>query len=149
MELKIGVPELTRALARSQGIVEKKSTMPILSHVLLEARKGGELAVSATDLDVSVSGVHPAEVCLKWAAQRGHVAIPFSVKPTQILSNLRCVTERPLTPEMLYALRAVESNSRLIKGQVFLWEGSDSWLDLWDVDGTIPGWTGYGSTAAE
>ena len=62
MELKIGVPELTRALARAQGIVEKKSTMPILSHVLLEARPGGELTVSATDLDVSVSGVHAAEV---------------------------------------------------------------------------------------
>ena len=62
MELKIGVPELTRALARAQGIVEKKSTMPILAHVLLEARIGGELAVSATDLDVSVSGVHKAEV---------------------------------------------------------------------------------------
>jgi DNA polymerase-3 subunit beta len=70
MELKIGVPELTRALARSQGIVEKKSTMPILSHVLLEARKGGELAVSATDLDVSVSGVHPAEV-----AKEGGLAV--------------------------------------------------------------------------
>ena len=62
MDLKIGVPELTRALARAQGIVEKKSTMPILAHVLLEARSGGELAVSATDLDVSVSGVHAAEV---------------------------------------------------------------------------------------
>jgi len=94
-------------------------------------------------------GVHPAEVCLKWAAQRGHVAIPFSVKPAQIASNLRAVTEKPLTPAMLDALRSVEANSRLIKGQVFLWEGSDSWLDLWDVDGTIPGWTGYGSTAAE
>lgn len=94
-------------------------------------------------------GVHPAEVCLKWAAQRGHVAIPFSVKPTQILTNLRCITEKPLTPEMLNALRSVEANSRLIKGQVFLWEGSGSWLDLWDVDGTIPGWTGYGSTDAE
>ena len=94
-------------------------------------------------------GVHPAEVCLKWAAQRGHVAIPFSVKPTQIAANLRAVTEKPLTPGMLHALRSVEANSRLIKGQVFLWEGSGSWLDLWDVDGTIPGWTGYGSTAAE
>lgn len=94
-------------------------------------------------------GVHPAEVCLKWAAQRGHVAIPFSVKPHQIAANLRAVTEKPLTPEMLNALRSVEANSRLIKGQVFLWEGSGSWLDLWDVDGTIPGWTGYGSTAAE
>ena len=94
-------------------------------------------------------GVHPAEVCLKWAAQRGHVAIPFSVKPAQIASNLRAVTEKPLTPRMLNALRSVEANSRLIKGQVFLWEGSGSWLDLWDVDGTIPGWSGYGSTAAE
>lgn len=94
-------------------------------------------------------GVHPAEVCLKWAAQRGHVAIPFSVKPQQILSNLRAVTQQPLTPRMLNDLRSVEANSRLIKGQVFLWEGSGDWLDLWDVDGTIPGWTGYGSTAAE
>lgn len=94
-------------------------------------------------------GVHPAEVCLKWAAQRGHVAIPFSVKPHQIASNLRAVTQNPLTPRMLDALRSVEANSRLIKGQVFLWEGSGDWLDLWDVDGTIPGWTGYGSTAAE
>ena len=40
MELKIGVAELAKALGRSQGIVEKKSTMPILSHVLLEAKKG-------------------------------------------------------------------------------------------------------------
>jgi DNA polymerase-3 subunit beta len=62
MELKIGVQEMGRALARSQGIVEKKSTMPILSHVLLEAKKGGELDVSATDLDVAVSGEHKCEV---------------------------------------------------------------------------------------
>ncbi len=94
-------------------------------------------------------GVHPAAVCLKWAAQRGHVAIPFSVKPAQMLSNLAAVTTNPLTPAMLNDLRSVEANSRLIKGQVFLWEGSGDWLDLWDVDGTIPGWSGYGSTAAE
>jgi len=62
MELKIGTSELSRALGRSQGIVEKKTTMPILSHVLLEARKGGALHVSATDLDVSVSGEHACEV---------------------------------------------------------------------------------------
>ncbi len=62
MELKIGVPELARALGRSQGIVERKSTMPILSHVLLEARKGDLLAVSATDLDIAVSGEHKCEV---------------------------------------------------------------------------------------
>lgn len=62
MELKIGVSELTRALGRSQGIVEKKSTMPILSHVLLEAKKGTDLIVSATDLDLAVSSEHKCEV---------------------------------------------------------------------------------------
>jgi DNA polymerase III subunit beta len=62
MELKIGVPELAKALGRSQGIVEKKSTMPILSHVLLEAKKGGQLVASATDLDLAVSSEHACEV---------------------------------------------------------------------------------------
>jgi DNA polymerase-3 subunit beta len=62
MELKIGAQDLARALGRSQGIVEKKTTMPILSHVLLEAKKGGVLHVSATDLDLSVSSEHPCEL---------------------------------------------------------------------------------------
>ncbi|HTN51630.1 MAG TPA: DNA polymerase III subunit beta, partial [Anaeromyxobacter sp.] len=62
MELKIGVTELAQALGRSQGIVEKKSTMPILSHVLLEAKKGTDLMVSATDLDLAVSSDHRCEV---------------------------------------------------------------------------------------
>ena len=62
MELKIGIAELSKALGRSQGIVEKKSTMPLLSHVLLEAKKGGGLVVSATDLDIAVSSEHPCEV---------------------------------------------------------------------------------------
>jgi DNA polymerase-3 subunit beta len=57
MELKISTAELAKALGRSQGIVEKKSTMPILSHVLLEARKD-QLIVSATDLDLAVSSEH-------------------------------------------------------------------------------------------
>jgi DNA polymerase III subunit beta len=71
MELKIGAQELARALGRSQGIVEKKSTMPILSHVLIEAKKGNVLHVSATDLDLSVSSEHPCEV-----AREGALAVP-------------------------------------------------------------------------
>ncbi len=72
MELKISVQELSRALGRSQGIVEKKSTMPILSHVLIEAHKSGELTVSATDLDVAVQGQHQCESVVK----EGKVAVP-------------------------------------------------------------------------
>jgi alcohol dehydrogenase (NADP+) len=88
-------------------------------------------------------GVHPAVVCVKWAVQRGQVPIPFSIRPNEYVSNLRSVTEDPLTAGEMAALRGVDRNCRLIKGQVFLWEGAGSWQDLWDVDGTIPGWGGY------
>ena len=62
MELKMAAQDLARALGRSQGIVEKKSTMPILSHVLLEAKGTAELHVSATDLDLAVSSEHACTV---------------------------------------------------------------------------------------
>ncbi len=89
--------------------------------------------------------VHPALICLKWAVQRGQIPIPFSVKQPQYLSNLRAVTEDPLTPAELHTLRGLDRNARMIKGQVFLWPGAKSWQDLWDVDGTIPGWNSYGN----
>ncbi|WP_369068673.1 aldo/keto reductase [Kineococcus terrestris] len=100
--------------------------------------------VADTELPVvreiaAAHGVHPALVCLKWAVARGQVPIPFAVKPAQYTANLRAVTEDPLTPAEVEALRSAERGNRLIKGQVFLWPGSRSWRDLWDEDGTIPG----------
>ena len=77
--------------------------------------------------------VHPALICLKWAVQRGQVPIPFSVKPEQYLSNLRAVCEDPLSREEMHILRGLDRNARMIKGQVFLWPGAESWLDLWDI----------------
>ena len=82
-------------------------------------------------------GVHPANICLKWAVQRGQVPIPFSVKEPQYQSNLTCVTEDPLTAEEMEAITKDDKNCRLIKGQVFLWEGARGWEDLWDLDGRI------------
>jgi diketogulonate reductase-like aldo/keto reductase len=78
--------------------------------------------------------VHPALICLKWAVQRGQVPIPFSVKEPQYLSNLKCVTEDPLTEKEMEAIRLEDKNCRLVKGQVFLWEGAKGWEDLWDMD---------------
>lgn len=78
-------------------------------------------------------GVHPALICLKWAVQRGQIPIPFSVKEPQYVSNLKCVTEDPLTPAEMEAIRLEDRNCRLIKGQVFLWEGAGSWKDIWDL----------------
>ncbi len=79
--------------------------------------------------------VHPALVCLKWAVQRGQIPIPFSVKEPQYVSNLKCITEDPLTEEEMKRIAGADKGCRLVKGQVFLWPGASGWEDLWDVDG--------------
>jgi len=81
--------------------------------------------------------VHPAIICLKWAVQRGQIPIPFAVDEKFYISNLRCVTEDPLSAAEMESLKKADCNCRLIKGQVFLWEGAAGWEDLWDIDGTI------------
>lgn len=82
-------------------------------------------------------GVHPAVVCIKWGVQRGEVVIPFSVKPSKIISNLESVTKDSITDEEMKELATIDKQCRLIKGQVFLWDGASSWEDLWDLDGQI------------
>lgn len=82
-------------------------------------------------------GIHPAVVALKWAVQRGQIPIPFSVKEMEYVSNLKCTTEDPLTEEEMASIATLEKNNRLVKGQVFLWEGAKDWHDLWDEDGFI------------
>lgn len=83
-------------------------------------------------------GCHPAAICLKWANQRGHVPIPFSTKERNIVSNLECLMEDPLTDAEMKAIADDDRNCRLIKGQVFLWEGcGDNWHKLWDENGVI------------
>ena len=81
--------------------------------------------------------VHPAVVCVKWAVQRGQIPIPFSIHRNQYLSNLQAAVFAPLTDEEMAAITQIDKNCRLIKGQVFLWEGAKSWEDLWDLDGVI------------
>ena len=77
-------------------------------------------------------GIHPALVCLKWAVERPSIPIPFSVHAKNYESNLRSVTEDPLTTEEMELLKKAERNCRLVKGQVFLWPGAKGWEDLWD-----------------
>ena len=81
--------------------------------------------------------VHPAVICVKWAAQRGQIPIPFSINRDQYRSNLEAVVIDPLTAEEMAAISGIDKNCRLIKGQVFLWQGAESWEDLWDLDGVI------------
>jgi DNA polymerase III subunit beta len=60
MEIIVRKGDLARELQLVQGIVERKNSIPILSNVLAEARTG-ELHISATDLDVSLSTTCPAQ----------------------------------------------------------------------------------------
>lgn len=81
--------------------------------------------------------VHPAVVCIKWAVQHGQIPIPFSIYRNEYASNLRCAVENPLTDEEMKELEGVDRDCRLIKGQVFLWNGAKDWTDLWDIKGEI------------
>jgi DNA polymerase-3 subunit beta len=61
MELYIDRDALKSALARVQEVIEKRSTVPVLSHVLLHARDGA-LHLTATDQESAYRGEMPANV---------------------------------------------------------------------------------------
>ena len=61
MEIQIDRETLFKAISRVQGVLEKRSHMPILSTVLLTTR-GDSLELSATDLEIGFQNSYPAEV---------------------------------------------------------------------------------------
>ncbi|MGH9396265.1 MAG: DNA polymerase III subunit beta, partial [Terriglobia bacterium] len=61
MEFSADTKSLAEALDQIQEAVEKKSTLPILSHVLVEASSTG-LRLAATDLELGMRASCPAEV---------------------------------------------------------------------------------------
>lgn len=69
MKLKIQKEEIQNVLQSIQGIVDKKTTMPILGHFLLKVDKAASLM--ATDLDVALRGPLKAEII-----EAGSLCIP-------------------------------------------------------------------------
>jgi DNA polymerase III subunit beta len=53
MKLQIQRSTLVQVLQKLQGIAERKSNMPVLANVLLQASAEGRLSLSATDLELS------------------------------------------------------------------------------------------------
>src|SRR4051794_4861311 len=53
MEFTVSRSDLVRELGLSQGVVEKKTTIPILSNVLVEA-EGDRIVMTATDLELGI-----------------------------------------------------------------------------------------------
>lgn len=77
-------------------------------------------------------GASPAEIAIRWAVTRGQIPIPFSVKRPQFETSLKAACAEPLSEAEMAALAEIDRGCRLIKGQVFLWEGAKDWHALWD-----------------
>jgi DNA polymerase-3 subunit beta len=61
MEARVKRADFLAELAPMQGIVERRTTIPILSHILISAEEG-KLNLASTDLDVSLTSWCEAEV---------------------------------------------------------------------------------------
>jgi DNA polymerase III subunit beta len=71
MEIRITKKSLVSALARTSTIADRKSSMQILSNVLIDAADKDHVRISATDLNLFATGVFPAEV-----VDEGSITVP-------------------------------------------------------------------------
>jgi DNA polymerase-3 subunit beta len=62
LEITVSRAELLRELTAAQSVVERKTTIPILSNFLFEASEDGKLTITATDLDQSLNTSCAAKV---------------------------------------------------------------------------------------
>jgi DNA polymerase-3 subunit beta len=87
MKLNTGKDDLLRGIQIVQNAVSSKNTLPILSHILLEAKKG-EIRLTATDLEIGISVKIEGEVI-----EEGAITVParkFSeiIKELPVQSNI-------------------------------------------------------------
>ncbi|HXC62557.1 MAG TPA: DNA polymerase III subunit beta, partial [Nitrospiria bacterium] len=91
MEFTVNKADLVRELNLSQGVVEKKTTIPILSNILLEA-KGGRVFLTATDLELGIRCSCPAKVKKEGAG---------TVPAKRLLDYVRLLPDTDLTIKFL------------------------------------------------
>ena len=91
MEFTVSKSDLVRELSLSQGVVEKKTTIPILSNVLLEAA-GNRVTLTATDLELGIRCSCPARV-----KKEGSGTVPAR----KLLDYVRLLPEADLTMKFL------------------------------------------------
>ncbi len=87
MKFSSSAAELLRILSKVNGVVPSKSTMPILENFVLDLA-GGNLSVSATDMDIWITG----SVQVK-KGEDGRIAIPAK----RILDTLRALPDSEIT----------------------------------------------------
>src|SRR5262245_15688748 len=70
MEFTVRKFDLLQELTLIQGVVERKTTIPILANVLVKA-EGGELRIAATDLEIGLKSV-----CVSKTTVPGTITLP-------------------------------------------------------------------------
>ena len=87
MELTVAKRDLLRLVSRMQGVAERKSTMPVLSNVLLAVEGPSVLRIAATDLYLAIAGKVTADV-----GKGGSVAVPAK----DLLERVKMMPEGPI-----------------------------------------------------
>src|SRR5271170_6300956 len=87
MELTVAKKDLLKLVTRMQGVAERKSTMPVLSNVLLAVEGVDTLRLAATDLYLALAGKVAAEV-----SKGGSVA----VSAKDLLERVKMMPDGPI-----------------------------------------------------
>lgn len=82
MHIRVNRDVLLQAFSHGQSVVEKRSTLLILGHTLIEAR-GGVVALASTDMDLSLSETISCEIL-----EEGELCVP-TLLVYEILKKLR------------------------------------------------------------
>src|SRR5450432_2853963 len=108
MEITVGKFELLRELTATQGVVERKTTIPILSNYLFEAA-GDKLSLTATDLDLSLR-----TSCVIKVKKEGACTIPAR----KLHDYVKLLPEADITIKLLenhwVSIRCGRSNTKMV-----------------------------------
>jgi DNA polymerase III subunit beta len=108
MEITVSKFELLRELTATQGVVERKTTIPILSNYLFEAT-GDKLSLTATDLDLSLRTSCNAKV-----KKEGSCTIPAR----KLHDYVKLLPDSDITVKMLenhwVSIRCGRSNTKMV-----------------------------------
>jgi alcohol dehydrogenase (NADP+) len=103
-------PELFRYVVE-QGIVPI-GYCPLGSPNRLDRQRAAGGAVDLEDpVIIGIAGrqrIRPAEVCLKWALQRGQIPIPVSTKRCNYFNNLKSAVTPPLSSDNMQAIEKID-----------------------------------------
>ncbi len=108
MEITVSKFELLRELTATQGVVERKTTIPILSNYLFEAG-GDKLSLTATDLDLSLRTSCTAKV-----KKEGSCTIPAR----KLYDYVKLLPDADITIKLLenhwVSIRCGRSNTKMV-----------------------------------